>query len=132
EAVNLVAQSFGRSKLKSGDEILITHMEHHSNIVPWQLLGEQTGAVLKVAPINDRGELILEEFEKLLNEKTRLVSVVHVSNSLGTINPVKKIVELAHARDIPVLLDGAQALPHLSVDVTELDCDFYAFSGHKL
>lgn len=132
EAINLVAQSFGRPNFKAGDEILITHMEHHSNIVPWQLVCEQTGAVLKVAPIDDRGELILEEFEKLLNEKTRLVSVVHISNSLGTINPVKKIIQMAHAVQVPVLLDGAQALPHMKIDVVELDCDFYAFSGHKL
>ncbi len=132
EAINLVAQSFGRTNLKAGDEILITHMEHHSNIVPWQLVCEQTGAVLKVAPINDRGELILEEFRKLLSEKTRLVSVVHISNSLGTINPVKEIIAMAHNQNIPVMLDGAQATPHVPIDVLELDCDFYAFSGHKL
>lgn len=132
EAINLVAQSYGRKNIQKGDEILITHMEHHSNIVPWHLLCEQTGAVLKVAPINDQGELILEEFEKLISEKTKLVSVVHVSNSLGTINPVKEIIALAHARNIPVLIDGAQALPHLKIDVQALDCDFYAFSGHKV
>jgi len=132
EAINLVAQTFGRQNIKAGDEILITHMEHHSNIVPWQLMADQTGAVLKVAPINDAGEILLDEFESLLTEKTKLVSVVHISNSLGTINPVKKIVQMAHDRDIPVLLDGAQAVPHIPVDVRALDCDFYAFSGHKL
>ena len=107
-------------------------MEHHSNIVPWQMLCEQTGAVLKVAPINLQGELIYDEFEKLLSDKTKLVSVVHMSNALGTINPVKKIIAAAHAKNIPVLLDGAQAIPHMAVDVQELDCDFYVFSGHKL
>ena len=132
EAVNLVAQSYGRSKLQAGDEILITAMEHHSNIVPWQILCQQTGAVLKVAPINLSGEIIMEEFEALLNERTKLVSVVHMSNALGTINPVKRIIEVAHAKGIPVMLDGAQAIPHMAVDVQDLDCDFYAFSGHKL
>ncbi|MCX7112912.1 MAG: cysteine desulfurase [Proteobacteria bacterium] len=132
EAVNLVAQSYGRSKLQAGDEILITAMEHHSNIVPWQMLCQQTGAVLKVAPINLAGEIIMEEFEALLTERTKLVSVVHMSNALGTINPVKRIVELAHAKGVPVMLDGAQAIPHMPVDVQALDCDFYAFSGHKL
>jgi len=132
EAINLVAQSYGRSKFGPGDEILITAMEHHSNIVPWQILCQQTGAVLKVAPINLEGELILEEFEALLSNSTKLVSVTHMSNALGTINPVKRIVELAHAKGVPVLLDGAQAIPHMAVDVQDLDCDFYAFSGHKL
>lgn len=132
EAINLVAQSFGRSTLKEGDEILITAMEHHSNIVPWQMLCEQTGAKLKVAPIDRNGELQLDDFEQLLSPRTRLVSVVHMSNALGTINPVKAIIELAHSRGIPVLLDGAQAAPHMAVDVQELDCDFYALSGHKL
>ena len=132
EAINLVAQSYGRSKLQAGDEILITAMEHHSNIVPWQIVCQQTGAVLKVAPINLAGEVLMEEFEGLLNERTKLVSVVHMSNALGTINPVQRIVELAHARGIPVMLDGAQAIPHMIVDVQALDCDFYAFSGHKL
>jgi cysteine desulfurase/selenocysteine lyase len=132
EAVNLVAQSYGRSKLQPGDEILITAMEHHSNIVPWQMLCQQTGAVLKVAPINLSGEIIMEEFKALLSERTKLVSVVHMSNALGTINPVKRIVELAHAQGVPVMLDGAQAIPHMPVDVQDLDCDFYAFSGHKL
>ncbi|WP_434132107.1 aminotransferase class V-fold PLP-dependent enzyme [Methylocaldum sp. GT1BB] len=132
EAINLVAQSFGRSTLKEGDEILITAMEHHSNIVPWQMLCEQTGAKLKVAPIDRTGELLLDEFEQLLSPRTRLVSVCHMSNALGTINPVKAIIELAHSREIPVLLDGAQAAPHMVVDVQDLDCDFYALSGHKL
>ncbi|MEE9395910.1 MAG: cysteine desulfurase [Methylococcales bacterium] len=132
EAINLVAQTFGRANIKEGDEILITTMEHHSNIVPWQMLCEQTGATLKVAPINRDGELILEGFEKLLSHRTKLVSVAHMSNALGTINPVEKIIELAHSRDIPVMLDGAQAIPHMKVDVAALDCDFYAFSGHKL
>ncbi len=132
EAVNLVAQSYGRSSLQAGDEILITAMEHHSNIVPWQMLCQQTGAVLKVAPINLAGEIIMEEFEALLTERTKLVSVVHMSNALGTINPVKRIVEIAHAKGVPVMLDGAQAIPHMPVDVQALDCDFYAFSGHKL
>jgi cysteine desulfurase/selenocysteine lyase len=132
EAINLVAQSFGRKHVRAGDEVLITHMEHHSNIVPWQILCEEKGAELRVAPITDAGELILEEFEKLLTPRTKIVSVTHVSNTLGTVNPVRRIVELAHRRGIPVLLDGAQAVPHLRVDVQELDCDFYAFSGHKL
>ncbi len=132
EAINLIAQTFGKANISTGDEILITAMEHHSNIVPWQILCEQTGAVLKVAPINQRGELLYEEFVGLLSEKTRLVSVVHMSNALGTINPVKQIIEAAHARNIPVMLDGAQAVPHMPVDVQDLDCDFYAFSGHKL
>lgn len=132
EAINLIAQTFGKANIRSGDEILITAMEHHSNIVPWQMLCEETGAVLKVAPINLQGELIYDEFEKLISDKTRLVSVVHMSNALGTINPVKKIIAAAKAKNIPVLLDGAQAIPHMSVDVQALDCDFYAFSGHKL
>ncbi len=132
EAINLVAQSYGRSKLKVGDEILITAMEHHSNIVPWQLLCEQIGAVLRVAPMNQNGELLLDEFEKKLSPKTKFVSIVHVSNALGSINPVKKLIALAHARGIPVLVDGAQAVSHLPVDVQDLDCDFYAFSAHKL
>ncbi|WP_020562694.1 cysteine desulfurase [Methylosarcina fibrata] len=132
EAINLVAQSYGRSQLKAGDEILITAMEHHSNIVPWQILCQQTGAVLKVAPISLQGELLVEQFEQLLSDRTRLVSVVHMSNALGTINPVKRLIAAAHARAIPVLLDGAQAIPHMPVDVRELDCEFYAFSGHKL
>jgi len=132
EAINLVAQTYGKANIKVGDEILITAMEHHSNIVPWQMLCQQTGALLRVAPINLQGELIYDEFEKLISDKTRLISVVHMSNALGTINPVKKIIAAAHAKGIPVLLDGAQAIPHMAVDVQDLDCDFYVFSGHKL
>jgi len=132
EAINLVAQTYGKANIKAGDEILITAMEHHSNIVPWQMLCQQTGAILKVAPINLQGELIYDEFEKLISDKTKLVSVVHMSNALGTINPVEKMIAAAHAKNIPVMLDGAQAIPHMAVDVQELDCDFYVFSGHKL
>jgi cysteine desulfurase/selenocysteine lyase len=132
EAINLVAQTYGKANIKAGDEILITAMEHHSNIVPWQILCEQTGAILKVAPINLQGELIFDEFEKLINDKTKLVSVVHMSNALGTINPVKTIIAAAHAKGVPVLLDGAQAIAHMPIDVQDLNCDFYAFSGHKL
>jgi len=132
EAINLVAQTFAKANITKGDEILITAMEHHSNIVPWQMFCAETGAVLKVAPINLQGELIYDQFEKLISDKTRLVSVVHMSNALGTINPVKKIIAAAKAKNIPVLLDGAQAIPHMPVDVQALDCDFYAFSGHKL
>ncbi len=132
EAINLIAQTFAKENIKAGDEILITAMEHHSNIVPWQMLCEQTGAVLKVAPINLQGELIYAEFENLLTDKTKLVSVVHMSNALGTVNPVEKIIAAAKAKKIPVLLDGAQAIPHMSVDVQALGCDFYVFSGHKL
>jgi cysteine desulfurase / selenocysteine lyase len=132
EAINLVANSFGRRNVGAGDEILITAMEHHSNIVPWQILCEEKGAKLRVAPINDRGEVLFDEFEKLLGPKTRLAAVVHVSNVLGTINPVKEMIEAAHRKNIPVLLDGAQAAPHLKVDVQDLDCEFYTLSGHKL
>lgn len=132
EAINLVAQSFARPRLKAGDEILISYMEHHSNIVPWQLVCEQTGAKLVVAPITDQGELIIDEFTQLINERTKLVAVVHMSNSLGTINPVKKIIEHAHQAGVPVLLDGAQAMAHMQVDVQALDCDFYALSSHKM
>lgn len=132
EAINLVAQSFGRNTLKAGDEIIITELEHHSNIVPWQILSEQTGAKLNFIPINDAGELILEEYEKLLSDKTRIVAVGHISNALGTINPIKTIIEKAHAVGAKILVDGAQAVPHTQVDVKELDCDFYVFSGHKL
>ena len=131
EAINLVAHSFGRSQVERGDEVLISAMEHHSNIVPWQILCQEKGAVLRVAPINDHGELLLEEFEKLLNERTRLVSVAHVSNALGTINPLQRIMEMARRWNVPVMVDGAQAAPHLKVDVQALDCDFYSFSGHK-
>ncbi len=131
EAINLVAHTFGRQRVKPGDEILISGLEHHSNIVPWQLLCEQTGGVLKVAPITDEGEIRLDELERLLSPRTRLVSVGHVSNALGTVNPVRRIVEMAHAQGVPVLVDGAQGVPHLPVDVQALGCDFYAFSGHK-
>ncbi len=132
EGVNLVAASYGKKFIKAGDEIIISAMEHHSNIVPWQLLCESTGAVLKVIPMNDQGELLIDEYAKLLNKKTKFVSVVYLSNSLGTINPIKEIVKLAHAYGVPVLVDGAQSTSHLPVDVQDLDCDFYAFSGHKL
>ncbi|NIO12158.1 MAG: SufS family cysteine desulfurase, partial [Deltaproteobacteria bacterium] len=132
EAINLIAQSYGRHFLKKGDEIVVSAMEHHSNIVPWQMLCEQTGAKLQVIPIDQDGELLLEEFERLLNARTRLVSVAHVSNALGTVNPVKDMIREAHKREIPVLVDGAQAAPHMKIDVQELGCDFYAFSGHKL
>lgn len=132
EAINLVAQSFGRSILGSGDEILLTEMEHHSNIVPWQMLAEQTGARLVVAPIDDRGELLLDALERLISSRTRLIAVAHVSNALGTVNPVDEICRMARQRGIRVLVDGAQAAPHLRVDVRVLDCDFYAFSGHKI
>lgn len=132
EAINLVAHCYGHAFLKRGDEVLITHMEHHSNIVPWQILAGEIGIHLKVAPINDRGELELDEFQKLLTDKVKFASVVHVSNALGTINPVKDMIRLAHEKGIPVLVDGAQAVAHMAVDVQDLDCDFYAFSGHKL
>lgn len=132
DSINLVAQSYGRTFLRAGDEILITTMEHHSNIVPWQLVCEQTGAVLRAAPLTSAGELDLDTFQALLNERTRFVALVHVSNAIGTINPIKRLISLAHGRNIPVLVDGAQAAPHLPVDVQDLDCDFFAFSGHKL
>lgn len=132
EAINLVAQSYGKSQLKAGDEIVISAMEHHANIVPWQMLCQQIGTVLKVAPMNQQGELLFDEFEQLLNTNTKLVAITHMSNALGTINPVEKIIASAHDKNIPVLLDGAQAIPHTPVDVQALDCDFYVFSGHKL
>lgn len=132
EAINLLANTIGRQRLGQGDEILITHLEHHSNIVPWQMLCQSTGSVLKVVPITDDGEVDMAAFAEMLNPRTKLVSVAHVSNALGTINPVKEMVAQAHALDIPVILDGAQAVPHLSVDVQDLDCDFYVFSGHKI
>lgn len=132
EGVNLVAQSYGRTFIKAGDEIIVSAMEHHSNIVPWQMLCEQVGARLRVIPISDNGELLIDEYEKHLNIKTRFVSVAHVSNALGTINPIGQIIEMAHHWGVPVLVDGAQAAPHLTVDVQGLGCDFYAFSGHKL
>ncbi|MFA5781017.1 MAG: cysteine desulfurase [Bacteroidales bacterium] len=132
ESINLVASSFAKKFLNKGNEIIISEMEHHSNIVPWQLVCEEKQALLKVIPFSEKGELIFEEYKKLLNEKTKLVAITHVSNALGTINPVKKIIEEAHKHNIPVLIDGAQALPHIKVDVQELDCDFYCFSGHKM
>ncbi|MBC8145117.1 MAG: aminotransferase class V-fold PLP-dependent enzyme, partial [bacterium] len=132
EAINLVAQSYGRANFAEGDEILITAMEHHSDIVPWQMVCEQTGAKLIVAPINDAGELRLDEFEKLISDRTKIIACVHVSNALGTINPIEKIVEMAHARGIPVLVDGAQAGPHIRIDVQSLGVDFYAMSSHKM
>ncbi|MGH8738086.1 MAG: SufS family cysteine desulfurase [Burkholderiales bacterium] len=132
EAINLVAQSYGRGRLKQGDEILISAMEHHSNIVPWQLLCAQTGAVLRVVPIGDAGEFLFDEYSKLLGARTRLVAVSHISNALGSVIPVRRVVALAHERGVPVLVDGAQAVAHADVDVRALDCDFYAFSGHKI
>ena len=132
EGINLVAQTWGRANIRSGDEIVISAMEHHSNIVPWQILCEQHGANLRVAPVNDAGELLFDEFEKLLGPKTKLVAMSHVSNALGTVNPVRKIVEAARRVNARVLLDGAQAVPHMPVDVRAIDCDFYAFSGHKI
>lgn len=132
EAINLVAQSYGRHHVGPGDEVLITAMEHHSNIVPWQILCAEKGAALTVAPIDDRGELLLDEFAKLLSSRTKIVAVTHISNALGSINPVSQIVRMAHSLNIPVLVDGAQAAPHLPVDVREIGCDFYVFSGHKV
>ncbi len=132
EAINLVAQTYGRANFREGDEIVISAMEHHSNIVPWQMLRDEKGLGLRVAPIDDAGEFLLDEYEKLLGPRTRLVAVVHGSNALGTITPIREIIRLAHDRGIPVLVDGCQAVPHLHVDVEELDCDFYVFSGHKL
>jgi len=132
ESVNLVAQSYLRPRLQAGDEILLSEMEHHSNIVPWQLVAEQTGAVVRVIPMTDAGELRLDEFERLLGKRTRLLAIGHVSNALGTINPVADMIATAHAQDIPVLVDGAQAVPHFGVDVQALDADFYCFSGHKM
>ena len=132
EGINLVAQTFGRSKVGAGDEVVISEMEHHSNIVPWQLLCEEKGARLRVVPITDDGELMLEELSLLLGPRTKLVSIVHMSNSLGTVNPVRQVVELAHKFDVPVLIDGSQAAYHMSVDVRALDCDFYVMTGHKL
>ena len=132
EAINLVAQSLGRDSLNENDEIIITELEHHSNIVPWQLLSQQTGAKLKFIPINNKGELIEEEYKKLLNKKTRIVAVGHISNALGTINPIETIITMAHEYDAKVLIDGAQAAPHTLIDVKKLDCDFYVFSGHKV
>jgi len=132
EGINLVAQTLGVQRVGEGDEVIISNMEHHSNVVPWQILCDQIGAHLRVVPINDDGELLMDEYEKLLSPRTKLVSIVHLSNALGTINPVKDIVAIAHQHGVPVLLDGAQSAPHLPVDVQDLDCDFYTFSGHKL
>lgn len=132
DSVNMVVQSYGRTFLKKGDEIIISLMEHHSNIVPWQMLCEEKGCILKVVPINDQGELIFPAYEKLLGPKTKFVSMVYISNSLGTINPIKKVIDLAHQNKCPVLVDGAQAINHLPIDVRDLDCDFFVFSGHKL
>jgi cysteine desulfurase/selenocysteine lyase len=132
EAINLVAQTFGRMAVQAGDEILLSAMEHHANIVPWQMLAQEKGATIKVIPMTDAGELILDSLDDLLTERTRLLGVVHVSNVLGTVNPVKEIIARAHAKGVPVLVDGAQAVPHLKVDVQDLDADFYVFSGHKL
>jgi len=132
EAINLVAQTYGRVHVKAGDEVLVSAMEHHSNIVPWQILCEQQGAHLRVMPINDRGELLLDEFKKLLGPRTKIVAVTHVSNALGTVNPIREIVKTAHAHGVPVLVDGAQAIQHMKINVQELDCDFYAFSSHKM
>ena len=131
ESINLVASTFGRKNLKEGDEVIISTMEHHSNIVPWQMICEEKGAKLKIIPINDDGELLLDEYEKMLSDKTKLVSVVQVSNSLGTINPVKEMIDMAHEHGIPVLIDGAQSVQHIETNVQELGCDFFAFSGHK-
>jgi len=132
EAINLVAASFGRSRVGAGDEVLITHLEHHSNIVPWQLLCEEKGALLRVAPIDDDGALCLDEFEKLLTPRTKLAAVAHVSNALGSVLPVRELAELCHERGVPLLVDGAQAAPHQQIDVQQLGCDFYAFSSHKV
>jgi cysteine desulfurase/selenocysteine lyase len=132
ESINLVASSYGRANVKEGDEIIISHMEHHSNIVPWQLLCKEKNAKLRIIPINDNGELMYEEFEKLVNKKTKFISIVYVSNSLGTVNDVKRIINYAHQFNIPVLVDAAQAVNHIKVDVQDLDCDFLAFSGHKI
>ena len=132
EAINLVAQTYGRVHVKEGDEILLSAMEHHANIVPWQMLAQEKGATIKVIPMTDAGELILDGLDELITERTKIIGVVHVSNVLGTVNPVKEIIARAHAKGVPVLVDGAQAVPHLKVDVVDLDADFYAFSGHKL
>lgn len=132
ESINLLAFCFGEEFMSEGDEVIISTMEHHSNIVPWQLLAARKGIAIKVIPMNDRGELLMDEYERLFSERTKLVSVTHVSNVLGTVNPVKEMIEKAHAHGVPVLIDGAQAVPHIAVDVQDLDADFYAFSGHKV
>lgn len=131
EAINIVAHAYGKKFIHEGDEVIVSALEHHSNLVPWQILCKERKAKLKIVPVNDKGEFVFEEFEKLLNEKTKLVSVAHVSNALGTINPIKAIIDKAHALDVPVMIDGAQGIPHFRIDVQALDCDFYAFSGHK-
>ncbi len=132
DSINLVMHGYGRKFIGAGDEIILTTLEHHSNIVPWQMLAEEKGAKIRVVPINDAGELLIDEYEQLFNERTKFVGVMHVSNALGTINPIKEMIAFAHARGVPVLVDGAQATPHMKVNVQDLDCDFYAFSGHKL
>ena len=132
DAINLVAHGYGRKFISSGDEIILTVLEHHSNIVPWQMLAEENGVKIRVVPINDAGELLIDEYKKLFNKNTKLVGVTHVSNAIGTINPIKEMIEFAHNHGVPVLVDGAQAAPHMKIDVQELDCDFYTFSGHKL
>ena len=132
EAINLVMHGYGRKFIGAGDEIILTTLEHHSNIVPWQMLAEEKGAVIRVVPINDAGELLIDDYEALFNSRTRLICTTHVSNALGTVNPVKRMIDFAHGKGVPVLVDGAQAAPHLGIDVQALDCDFYAFSGHKL
>jgi cysteine desulfurase/selenocysteine lyase len=132
DSINLVMHGYGRKFIRADDEIILTTLEHHSNIVPWQMLAEEKGAKIRVVPINDAGELLVDEYEKLFNERTRFVSMMHVSNALGTINPIKQMIGFAHSKGVPVLIDGAQAAPHMKIDVQDLDCDFYAFSGHKL
>ena len=132
ESINLVMHGYGRKFIFAGDEIILTMLEHHSNIVPWQMLCEEKGAKIRVVPVNDAGELLVDEYEKLFNDRTKFVGIMHVSNALGTINPVKSMIAFAHARGIPVLIDGAQSAPHMQVDMQDLDCDFYAFSGHKI
>ena len=132
DSINIVAQSFGKQSLGPGDEVIVSNMEHHSNIVPWQMLREEKGVVLRVVPIDDSGELLMDEYERMLSPRTKLVSITHVANALGTILPVEQIIEMAHAQGVPVMLDGAQAVPHMAVDVRRLDCDFYVFSGHKI
>ena len=132
DAINLVMHGYGRKFIKADDEIILTILEHHSNIVPWQMLAEETGAKIRVVPINDDGELLIDEYEKLFNQRTKFVGLIHVSNALGTINPVKQMIAFAHMQGVPVLIDGAQAAPHMKIDVQDLDCDFYAFSAHKL
>jgi cysteine desulfurase / selenocysteine lyase len=132
EAINLVASTFGRKNVHAGDEVLITELEHHSNIVPWQMLCEEKGAKLRVVPINDNGEVVIEEFARMISEKTKIAAISHISNALGTVNPVKQMIEMAHEQGVPVLVDGAQAVPHMRIHVRDLDADFYAFSSHKM